>query len=224
MNQPLADKAISAITDPAYVSTPGCCEMFAREVCQAVYGVTRFDFFRGSAQESGLVAKSEGLAVAGDPQVGDLLYLTGFYPGHVGIYTGPDRGVAENSSTRIGRVQGAKGYRSLDQFLAGRPATIIRLPDATPIDIVRLDGEDGGEVCEAPVVNGEHLVPIREWADFMGFDLEGTISLGWTFDGQQVPGPVTVRGDHAYAPLRGLVAAAGLQIISTAPGLVEIGK
>jgi hypothetical protein len=45
--------------------------------------------------------------------------------GHVGIRVAGNR-VAENSTTRVGRVQGAKGFRTLDQF--GKVDLIVRLP------------------------------------------------------------------------------------------------
>lgn len=72
-------------------------------------------------------------AKIGGIRAGDILFKrfgSGGY-GHVGIYAG-NMLVAENSSTHVGRIQGAKGYRSLAQFNRDGGVDVIgRLPDPT---------------------------------------------------------------------------------------------
>jgi len=143
-NDALAVAARKAIHDPAFVSTPHCCQMFVREVIEAVYG-DRYDDYRADTalhaaqkwQAAGLGKKVED--ISDYPQTGDILYkmFNDGDAGHVGIYVGrigdpqPVIGlVAENSSTSIGRVQGAKGYRNLSEF--GAVDLVVRLPDPSP--------------------------------------------------------------------------------------------
>jgi hypothetical protein len=113
--------------------------MFVREVLDATYGAATFSAYRAdSAKHAAAAWKAAGLALAPDvldhyPQPGDILYKTSGTFGHVGIYCGrlhladgDENGyVAENSSTKIGRVSGAKGYRSLEDF--GRVDLVVRL-------------------------------------------------------------------------------------------------
>lgn len=70
---------------------------------------------------------------------GDILFKTKNSSafGHVGILTSPTR-IAENSSTAIGRIHGALGYRTPAQFGATDPhyaPIIVRLPTITPSPI-----------------------------------------------------------------------------------------
>ena len=137
----IAITARKAMHDDAFVSEPGCCQMFVREIIDAVYGPTKFAMFRAdSAKHAAEKWMISPYVINHDekfePVPGDLLYKThgsgGF--GHVGICVGRlylDTGdssiyVAENASTTIGRVSGAKGYRSLIQF--GLFDVVVRLP------------------------------------------------------------------------------------------------
>ena len=119
MNEDLAAAAIKAVTDPAFEGRKGFCSRFVREVVASVYGDLYADLFGPSALATAADFNQAGLAVqaSANPDPGDILFKTsGAGPfGHVGIFVG-DKGVAESSSTSIGRVQGAKGYRSLAQF------------------------------------------------------------------------------------------------------------
>ena len=133
MNQALAKMALYALTARGFETEKGYCARFARQVCEATYGDTRFeDQWRTdkfpSAKKSALAFKEAGYAVTGQPQIGDILFKTvgsgGF--GHVGIYTA--QGVAENSSYHAARSEDddARGLRSLAQF--GAYQVIVRLP------------------------------------------------------------------------------------------------
>jgi cell wall-associated NlpC family hydrolase len=86
-----------------------------------------------SARKAAYKALSQGLAFPakqlpkrGGLKQGDILYKTegsgGF--GHVGIYVGNNK-VAENASTRHGRVRGALGFRTLQQY--GKANVIARI-------------------------------------------------------------------------------------------------
>ena len=73
--------------------------------------------------------------LGGAIEPGDILFKRyvaknsrGIYYGHVGIYTGNNL-VWENSSTTKGRLSGAKGYRTLEQY--GTFDVVGRLPAPT---------------------------------------------------------------------------------------------
>src|SRR4051794_18509888 len=116
-NQKLADAANAAIDDPAVEAKPGYCQRYVRQVMQRVYGSKYDEYFQASAKATAYALLHAGLAVdasdAGELETGDVLYKTttaGPF-GHVGIYVGDDK-IASNSSTSLGRIHGAKGYRT----------------------------------------------------------------------------------------------------------------
>lgn len=125
----LTDTAIDAVTDSQFEGRAGYCQKFVRQVVESVYGKTMYSgMMKPSARESGIAARDMGLTVPVNSKLmpGDILYKlygSGGY-GHVGIYVN-DNMIVENSSTRIGRVSGAKGYRTLGQF--GKYDIIVRL-------------------------------------------------------------------------------------------------
>lgn len=123
----IAEQAVRAVTDPRFEARPGWCQRWARQVVEAVAG-QRFAAMMGpTARESGLAAQRLGWTVPGPPRPGDLLYRLGGSGGygHVGILVQSGK-VAENSSTSVGRIRGAVGYRTLAQF--GPYDLIVRLP------------------------------------------------------------------------------------------------
>lgn len=133
----LQSNAHQAMHDQRFVSEKGMCSKFSRQVTEAEYALKYRDLFGASAlvtMENFKRAKrgfypSELLAHDG-LWPGDFLFKgkrSGQY-GHVGIYVGSDL-VAENSSTSIGRVSGAKGYRTLRQY--GVYDYVGRLPGNT---------------------------------------------------------------------------------------------
>jgi hypothetical protein len=122
--------AAKAVTDRAFTATPSQCQKFVRQVYESTDGLL-YEPFRASTAEGARVGWSGSrFAVASErgSTVGDILYKKGTKSnpaGHVGIRVAGNR-VAENSTTRVGRVQGAKGFRTLDQF--GKIDLIVRLP------------------------------------------------------------------------------------------------
>ena len=118
-------QAEAAITDKRFESQPGLCQRFARQVVQAVCGHQYDAMMKGTARESAIAAERLGWTAKGLPQAGDLLYRrTGAGgAGHVGIYAG-NGVVIDNSSSKSGRISGAKGRAALAQF---RYDTIVRL-------------------------------------------------------------------------------------------------
>ena len=130
-NATLAATATSAITNPAFERRGGYCQRFVRQVVQRAHG-SRYDRFHKSTAEASRKAWIAG-GYAVNPKngsvIGDILYkaATREVPeGHVGIRVAGNR-VAENSTTSLGRVQGAKGFRTLEEF--GAVKTIVRLRD-----------------------------------------------------------------------------------------------
>lgn len=128
-NATLAATAVSAVTDPAFERRGSYCQRFLRQVIQKAHGARYDAFHKGTAEASRKAWIRAGYAVPvkNGSVVGDILYkrATNAVPeGHVGIRVSGNR-VAENSTTGIGRVQGAKGFRTLEEF--GEVQTIVRL-------------------------------------------------------------------------------------------------
>jgi cell wall-associated NlpC family hydrolase len=122
--------AAKAVTQDGFTGTVRECQKFVRQVYESTDGLL-YEPFRATTAEGARVAWSGSrFAVApGRGSVpGDILYKRGTSKdraGHVGIRVAGNR-VAENSSTKIGRVSGAKGFRTLEQF--GKIDLIVRLP------------------------------------------------------------------------------------------------
>jgi hypothetical protein len=128
-NAILARAAVTAVTNPNIETRSGMCSRFCRQVVQPLYGQEIDRLFGASAIETARNFQHRGHTLdprSNTPRPGDLLFKTqaGRF-GHVGIYVGA-RGVAENASTARGRVQGAKGYRTLEEY--GKYNLIGRLP------------------------------------------------------------------------------------------------
>lgn len=163
MNIELANAAIAAITDPEVEAGKGWCSRFVRQVSEKAFGKRYAYLFGSSAKHTSELFKAAGFAVEPDkdfkPQVGDILFKThaGSF-GHVGIYVGQGR-VAENSSTRLGRVQGAKGYRTLAQY--GPYDRVGRIPAPKPVILPTpkpLAVEIDGKKAEGVLINGASYV------------------------------------------------------------------
>ena len=118
----------------------GCCQKTMRLVQEATYGLAFSEKFRARSAKLAapkyIVAKcgfdSRYVERYGGLQPGDLLYKTNGEFGHVGEYIGQYKGhemVAENASTSLGRVRGALGYRTLEEFghfdIVARPALLM---------------------------------------------------------------------------------------------------
>jgi len=131
-NIELARRAIRTIQRDGTDARDGMCQKAVRETIQDEYGDAYDAFHKGTAEASRRAWIRGGFAV--DPQrgsvVGDILYKAptrNVAAGHVGIRVAGNR-VAENSSTSVGRVRGAYGFRTLEEF--GAVKTIVRLPRA----------------------------------------------------------------------------------------------
>lgn len=132
MNRVLAKAAERAVTAAGFVSKPGRCQQWVREVVQSAYGAEYNQYHRESAHKSMVAWASSPFAVKPErgSVVGDILYKRGTKAnpyGHVGIRVAGNR-VAENSSTSRGRVAGARGFRTLKEF--GEYDLIVRLPSS----------------------------------------------------------------------------------------------
>jgi hypothetical protein len=138
MNKALSDAATASIhnpesRDPALVMPRAryWCSRFCRRVARRVYG-SKFDhFFGASARETADRFKAAGLLLDAEAASvpGDLLFkldAASGKSGHVAIRVEGNK-VAENSSTKKGRINGALGFRTLEEF--GRVTAIGRLPN-----------------------------------------------------------------------------------------------
>lgn len=129
-NPALAAVAEAALRDVNFTRRGSECQRFIRQIIQARYGGAFDKYHDASAELSRRRwAKSPYAVPPGNGSVvGDILYKRGTKAnpyGHVGIRV-PGNKVAENSTTSKGRIQGAKGYRSLEDF--GTVDLIVRLP------------------------------------------------------------------------------------------------
>ena len=219
MNTKLAQRAVKAVTDPAFCARRGMCQCFARQVIQAELGDAYDDYHGPNATVSAYRWRRGGYAVSGSPERGDLLYKTNGEFGHVGIYVGGVEGrgqdlVAENSSKSIGRVQGAKGYRSLRDY--GPWDILVRIPGecaAASSDYTLV--LHGKAVARMPVHDGRAYVPATVFAERLGLE------VGWldeeklvTFDDKVIELSPWIRlsDSRAYLPIRALAEAVGLAI------------
>ena len=241
-NDTLASKAIEAVNGDAFEDRPNFCERFARQVIQAVYGndfdeVDNINIFDATALKT---AKNWEMAQFGFapqhfdsyPEEGDILFKTqGSGPeGHVGIYVGTVAGVgknlvAENSSTPIRRIKGAKGYRTLQEF--GPVQLAVRLPE--PFPSVRILDENGDNMTMGLFRRGVVLVAARAWGEVMQFRVDfDPETKTIRFDDERVDEPLIFLGGHGYLPIRTLATAAGMEVKETHLGgddkTVQIGK
>jgi len=125
----LAQNAALAVRVGHYETRRGYCSRFARQVTSYTFGDRFNHLFGGNAAETAHRFNEAGCCwKAGEIELqpGDFLFKNkAGPPGHVGIVTDTLL-VAENSSTKIGRVRGALGFRSLEQF--GHFNYVGRLP------------------------------------------------------------------------------------------------
>lgn len=222
MNTRLRNQAVEAVTDPAFIASRGMCQAFARQVVQAVYGDEYDDYHGPSAKVSAHRWDRGGFRIRSAVEPGDLLYKTGGSWGHVGVYVGtvPGHGnalVAENSSTSIGRVSGAKGYRSLGQY--GEWQITVRIDDTAddPFEDVKhfelvLHGR---VIARMPLHDGHAHVEVVEFCERLGIGNE----VGWleadkhvTIGGRELECDLWLPDGHAWAPIRPLAAHVGLAI------------
>jgi hypothetical protein len=131
-NMRLARRMDKVIKSTGTDTRRGMCQKAIREAIQQEYGSDFDKYHKGNARDSMNAWRQSPYAV--DPSrgsmPGDILYKapTRAVPlGHVGIRVAGNK-VGENSSTTRGRVRGAYGYRSLEDF--GTVALIVRLPEA----------------------------------------------------------------------------------------------
>jgi surface antigen len=210
MNKELSSAAISAISFGDYVTSPGLCQTFIRQVLKNMYLEDTYDaiiapHMLSSASSSGRSFLYTDYVVTNDPEEGDLLYKTPGY-GHVGIYVGDvyndgNAYVAENSFTSIGRIRGALGYRNLTQF--GSYQICVRLPDLDSWKIVFPDNQ----VIDAENKNDTLYVSIRDWGSILGLEVQwnGNVML----DGKYLTGGMEENGKMLFM-FRYLAQIAGL--------------
>lgn len=231
MNLSLAKALIDAVTDdrldadnPNYPDDPGVrrkhmCSRFARCGTRKLYGPKYQGLFGSTAIQTGENLRDAGFTHSGPPQEGDyLVKMVGSGgAGHIGVYAGQVPGlgdglVAENSSTLLGRVSGAKGYRTLDQF--GHYDLLGRLPLAPePEQTLRLFLNDRF-VTIMPIQEGRAYCKVISWAQALGFE------PGWdeeramvTLDGKLMPASTLLftREGRAFVWIGDLVRFSGLQ-------------
>lgn len=194
-NPQLAKAAISAVRDdeldvgnPNYPNDPGVkiksmCSRFARCTTRKVYGQKYQSLFGGSAIITGHLMRDAGISSpekgSAKPQLGSYLIKMqgsgGF--GHIGIYVGLVPGVgtdmvADNSSSSIGRISGAKGFKTLRQFGAFDICANLSSPEKEE-SVYRLYlGSDKNFVTTMPLRSGSAYISALKWGDAMGFDTD----------------------------------------------------
>lgn len=241
MNKELAEATIKAVTDdkldagnPNYPKDPGVkvkgmCSRFCRTAARKLYGNRYQPLFGGSAIDTGHHFRDAGFVV-NSPEIGDLLIkMTGSGGfGHIGTYVGnvPNVGcdmVAENSSTRIGRVSGAKGYRTLAQF--GDYQVIGRLPALHQPASSKALYLNANLVCNMPIIAGSSWCPAYRWAEILGFQLDWDDEENHViFDGKEINSETKILDGRAYVAIANLVAVAGLRIVENQEDRVVVTR
>jgi hypothetical protein len=212
MNKELAGAAIEGITDPNTEARAGYCSRWVRQVVSKLYPGVYDGLFAGTANDTGENFEHAQLGMrlgdAGAIQEGDICVKVFAPYGHIGIAVrkvanGPIY-VAENSSTSIGRVLGAKGYRPL--AIWGTPSIVIRLPSSAPTQAVgyhlKLNAVPIGEM---PVVQGAAFAPLRPLCRHLGLDLDVNELTGHPIiGGHEYPVPLAIIGGTGYLSVRPL--------------------
>jgi cell wall-associated NlpC family hydrolase len=125
----LVNMTHKAMHSNRFEKAPRMCLRFVRQVVQAAGGNLAWPVPQGyNAEESRQWFVKHGYAMpeGTEPENGDIVFKapTEKVPeGHVGIVVSDEK-IGENSSTSLGRVDGAKGYRTRKQF--GEILTIVR--------------------------------------------------------------------------------------------------
>lgn len=125
----LVNKAHEAVKDDSFETRPTYCLRFVRQVVQAAGGDSAWPVPQGlnAAEALGWFKRNGYVMPEGtEVQNGDIVFkapTTAVPEGHVGIQVSPSK-IVENSSTKVGRVSGAKGYRTKSQF--GKIVAIVR--------------------------------------------------------------------------------------------------
>lgn len=203
-NDKLAQVAIDGVENSNWAPhESGWCQVFVRLCYEHVYGKTYEGFRRKSANLTGRAFRAGGLAMtkaqAGALQAGDILYKCPDnldHYGHVGIFVGNDR-IAENSSTSIGRVRGALGFRTVSQFgsydlIVRLPAVNAKKPDESKPARLILAVKDGGNLRYVHLKNsilkdGRFGVDVNEVTQELGVSVEIRpllTALGFTIYGE----------------------------------------
>jgi hypothetical protein len=231
MNLSLARTAASGVRSGNFETRTGFCLRACRQWAETVYG-TRYDrLFRGDGSErdataarasyrflaSGLAFPAFELEAHGGLQAGDMPVKTKVAPnrfgedsGHIGVVCEDGR-IAENSSTSIGRVRSALGYRSRVQF--GAFQLVVRLPDPRQPRVT----QSVIEAVTGPVLGPTGAEPknsdIRS-ADIKAADSPEALILVRRRDDQWVGEriPTEKKGGHNWAEVRKVLAAAGVEI------------
>lgn len=152
MNKSIATHAENAVYKGNFETDKGFCMRFMRQNDESVEGTKYEALWRGDGSERDATAARAGhrflkaglgflasdLGAHGGLQPGDMPVKTqvapnrwGDFSGHIGALCMDMKRIAENSSTSIGRVRGALGFRTLAQW--GAFNIVIRLPDPSAI-------------------------------------------------------------------------------------------
>jgi hypothetical protein len=154
------------------------------------------------------------------PEAGDVFLLYGQTPGSLARHTGF---VTSTNGAKFGANEG-------NTNLGGSPEGIgVFLRERTNSNMYRFvrwnkvagGGDDASftlllnerTLLKMPVRDGRALCPIRKWGDALGVQVEWNqadqVAL---LDGQEINTQVVLIGSSAHAPIRDLVAAAGLRL------------
>ncbi|HEX8833979.1 MAG TPA: hypothetical protein VF719_07245 [Abditibacteriaceae bacterium] len=200
----LQSQARVALTDKRFETEKGLCSRFVRQVTVAEHKQKYRALFGASAivttdlfLRAGKAWPASRMLEHGGILPGDILFKrnTSGKFGHVGIYLG-DGLVAENSSTSTGRVQGAKGIRTLAQY--GRFDYIGRLP-----------GNNGPRLILA-VVRGKQ----EKYFRVPGAELDYRTKR-WVIDRDVVAEVFNSKAKAARVPLRDSLSSLKLNIVKT---------
>lgn len=207
MSNPLLAKAgVAAVTDdaldpnnPNYPDDPGVkrkamCSRFCRCATRKLYKQKYQGLFGGSAIETGENFRDAGFAVKGPPQMGDFLIKMrgsgGF--GHIEMFIGSNPGhpgnawTAGNSSSSIGRVSGAKGFKTLAQF--GSYDILARLPTLEEEERANRLFYQGRQIAVMPIREGKSYCKVQTWAQALGYDLDWDAESGLIYiNGEALP-------------------------------------
>lgn len=172
-------------------------------------------------------AQDQGILVDSAPQPGDVFLLYTGRARHTGLVTGVNGTIlitVEGNTNINGSPEGTGVFRRTRPVSAKlRYVRWGQLADPEPAEIQLY--VSGHALCSMPVNNGRSQCPVRMWGENLGFRVDwDNDQQSVTFDGQPLDVDISLIDGTAYAPLRDLVASAGLRVQSVGHGGVWVGR
>jgi hypothetical protein len=210
MNLKLAEAAKNAVYSGDFELEKGYCSRFVRQVVESVYNEKYSELFGASAIQTGKNFIGAAMTTTDKVEPGDILVkMTGSGGfGHIGIFVGDDK-VAENSSTKFGRIRGALGFRTMSQW--GDWQVTARIDEKIYYSLFYKTWNN--YVATMPLVHDSSYIRVRTIGNVL------KINVAWDdeknmviWDGKIINETPLFICNEAYLPLRSLIDSSKFKI------------